>query len=142
MGYREKNLLKVFLLAGVGVLACALAGALCGCGSNDTQVSRQDKKPAATASARPLVKEVLRDKNPTVFEAPRVLKQTDPGTIEEVPPVRPGERGITQAEMETRARAADDERLDPSRIEVVPPIKPGERGLTQEELSSKAAVGG
>ncbi len=121
MGYREKNLLKVFLLAGVGVLACALAGALCGCGSNDTQpVSRQDKKPAATASARPLVKEVLRDKNPTVVEAPRVLEQTDPRTIEAFPPVRPGERGLTQAEMEMRARAVTGaETLDSSRIEVV-----------------------
>jgi len=138
MGYRGNDMRQLLLLAGVGVLACALAGGLCGCGSDETQpVSRQDKKPEATEIAKPQVKEVLIKTNRGASSIPaQLLQRTDPGKIEVVPPARSGERGLTRAEL--NAKAGSTAPIDPASVEVVPPSKPGERGLTRAELKAMA----
>jgi len=58
----------------------------------------------------------------------------DPQDIEVAPPNKPGERGITQREID--AIRAKQEKIDPGDIEVMPPDKPGEKGITQRELDA------
>ncbi|MEA3359987.1 MAG: hypothetical protein U9R17_11370 [Thermodesulfobacteriota bacterium] len=61
-------------------------------------------------------------------------KQLDPGDIEVAPPKNPGERGLTQRELD--AIIAAQEKIDPGDIEVIPPEKPGDKGITQRELDA------
>jgi len=141
MGYRGKDMRQMLLLAGVGVLALALAGGISGCGSNDAQpqLSRQDKKPAATATARPQVKEVLPQGSPAAaLPQARLLERTDPDSIEVLPPSVPGGRGITLAEVKAAAAAAKP--VDPDLLEVLPPTVPGGRGITLSEAKAAAAA--
>ena len=62
----------------------------------------------------------------------------DPQDIEVIPPEKPGERGITQREID--AIRAMQKKIDPGDIEVIPPDKPGERGITQRELDAIIAM--
>ena len=64
-------------------------------------------------------------------------KKIDPLDIEVIPPQKPGERGITQREL--NAMMAQKAKVDPLDIEVIPPQKPGERGITQRELNAMMA---
>jgi|GEM_PF-2094497 len=64
------------------------------------------------------------------FDAPKLF---DPLDIEVIPPDRPGDRGITQRELDQILAKKD--KIDPLDIEVVPPNKPGEKGITQRELN-------
>jgi hypothetical protein len=139
MGYRGKDMRQILLLAWVGALSLSLAGAICGCGSNESQpVALQGKKPAATATTKPQAKEVPAKTHRGAFvpASQALLGRTDPGNIEVVPPAHPGERGMTTAEL--KAKAGTAAQMDPKRVEVVPPSRPGERGLTQAELMAKA----
>jgi hypothetical protein len=59
-------------------------------------------------------------------------KEVGPLDAEVIPPQKPGERGVTQRQLEAmRKRQAT---IDPLDIEVIPPQKPGERGVTQRQL--------
>jgi len=64
-------------------------------------------------------------------------KTIDPLNVEVIPPEVPGERGITQSEL--NSILASQGRLDPLDVEVIPPEVPGERGITQSELNSMLA---
>jgi len=57
----------------------------------------------------------------------------DPLDIEVVPPDRPGDKGITQREL--NQILAQRKKIDPLDLEVVPPDKPGEKAITQRELN-------
>ncbi len=57
----------------------------------------------------------------------------DPLDAEVVPPDIPGDRGITQREL--NQIVAQKNKIDPLDIEVVPPDNPGEKGITQRELN-------
>jgi len=64
----------------------------------------------------------------------RASKQpADPDTIEVIPPRKPGERGLTQKQVDALKPAAT---ADPDAIEVIPPRKPGEHGLTQKQVDA------
>ena len=121
-----------------GVLLCALAGAIFGCGSNESQpVTQQEKKSATTLSGKPQLKETILSGNRGA-SAPSVPLRggADLDKVEVLPPTRPGERGTTLAEV--KAKVATAQPVDPALIEVVPPKKPGERGLTRAELRAMA----
>jgi hypothetical protein len=54
--------------------------------------------------------------------------------LEVIPPDKPGERGITQRELD--AILASENKVDPLDVEVIPPQNIGERGVTQRELNA------
>ena len=140
MGYRGKNVRRFFLLAGVGVLACALAGALCGCGSNEPEpLSRQDKRSATTATARPQVKEILPKGSPAAsLPQARLLGREDLGPIPVFPPDKYGKPGPTLAEV--HAKAEMSRQVDPNLVHVFPPDELGNPGPTLAEVQAKAAA--
>ena len=135
MGCQKIRLLQILLRAGLGVLVCASAGALCGCGSNENPpLSRLDKKPAV--SAKPQVKEILPEPRPgATLPLPSSLGRPDANVMEVIPPDRPGGRGMTAAEVKARTPVAKP--LDAELIEVIPPAKPGGRGLTAGEVKAR-----
>lgn len=135
MGYRDKHVRQIMLLAGVGVLACSLAGALCGCGSDETQpVSLQGKKPAATATVKaPQVKEILQGSAATSMPQAQLPGRIDPGTILAFPPDASGNPGMTLAE----ARTAANEPVNPESV-MFPPDASGNPGLTLTEAKTAA----
>lgn len=51
--------------------------------------------------------------------------------MEIIPPSKPGERGVTQAQVDALKPTSN---IDRGAIELVPPSKPGERGLIQAQL--------
>ena len=59
-------------------------------------------------------------------------KAIAPDHVEVIPPQKPGERGITQRQLEEMKKRQAT--IDPLDIEVIPPQKPGERGITQRQL--------
>ena len=61
-------------------------------------------------------------------------KTIDQYSVEVIPPEVPGERGITQSEL--NSMLAIQGTVDPLDVEVVPPQIPGERGITQRELNA------
>ena len=63
-----------------------------------------------------------------------VHKEIDPLDHEVTPPIRPGERGITQREL--NAMQSLQKEIDPLDMEVTPPVRPGERGMTLRELNA------
>jgi hypothetical protein len=56
----------------------------------------------------------------------------DPLDIEIFPPNKPGEKGITQRELQKTQGVKKE--INPLDIEVLPPNKPGKKGMTQQEL--------
>ena len=54
--------------------------------------------------------------------------------LEVIPPDKPGERGVTQRELDVIL--AREKKIDPLDMEVIPPQNPGERGVTQRELNA------
>ena len=59
-------------------------------------------------------------------------KKIDPLDVEVTPPQEPGERGITQRELDEMNKSQAN--IDPRDLEVIPPQEPGGRGITQREL--------
>ena len=51
--------------------------------------------------------------------------------IEMIPPEKPGERGITQRELD--AIRSQQEKIDPLDLEVIPPTEPGGKGIIHSE---------
>ena len=137
MGFQNLVWPQILLRAWLGVLVCAFAGALWGCGSNENPpLSQQDKKPAV--SAKPQVKEIFPDSHPRAAASPEPLLsqpmgQPDPNMVEVIPPSTPGGRGVTAAEIKASAVKS----IDPRLLEVIPPDKPGTRGLTAAEVMAK-----
>ena len=61
-------------------------------------------------------------------------KEVGPEDVEVIPPRKPGERGVTQRQLEAMQKS--QKTIDPLDIEVIPPQKPGERGVTQRQLEA------
>jgi hypothetical protein len=61
-----------------------------------------------------------------------IAGSVDLRALEVIPPEAPGERGITQDELDTLV--ARDHVADLRDVEVIPPDEPGGRGVTQGEL--------
>ena len=59
-------------------------------------------------------------------------KKVDPLDVEVISPKSPGERGITQRELEESNKSQAT--IDPGDVEVIPPQEPGGRGITVREL--------
>lgn len=64
----------------------------------------------------------------------RIGKSTNPLDVEVIPPTVPGEKGITQSELDSII--AMQKKVDPLDVEVIPPTVPGQRGITQRELNA------
>jgi hypothetical protein len=54
--------------------------------------------------------------------------------LEIIPPDAPGERGVTQAELEEMLEKQQNQGLTASDLEVIPPVAPDGRGITQGEF--------
>jgi hypothetical protein len=68
------------------------------------------------------------------IEPDKNQKKIDPLDLEVIPPNNPGERGVTQREL--NAMMAGEPKIDPLDLEVIPPENPGEQGVTQRELNA------
>lgn len=166
MKYPKIGFQQYLLLAGIGLLLCTFAGAISGCGSNESpSSSRKDAKPAM--SAKPLVKEVRPESHPGApgaavsqillergqADAAQVIppeklddfikrgshaKPIDPELVEVIPPDNPSGRGMTAAEFKAAAPAAKP--IDPGHVEVFPPDNPGGRGMTVSEMDAANAI--
>ena len=68
------------------------------------------------------------------IEPDKIQKKIDPLDLEVIPPKNPGERGVTQREL--NAMKANEPKIAPLDLEVIPPNNPGERGVTQRELNA------
>ena len=66
-----------------------------------------------------------------------VRQTVDFRDLEVIPPDKPGERGVTQRELD--AILAREKQIDPLDVEVIPPMNPGEKGVTQRELNAMLA---
>ena len=58
----------------------------------------------------------------------------NPSDMEVIPPAVPGEKGITQSELDSIL--AMQKEVDPLDVEVIPPTVLGQRGITQRELNA------
>jgi len=134
MSGQKIGLPQTLLVALVGVLFCALASAICGCGSDSRPPSSwKDAKPAA--SEKPLVKEIRPGSNSgAALPQKPLLRQPEWKVTEVIPPDKPGGRGLTAAEVEAIAAKP----IDPELVQVIPPDKPGGRGLTAAEVRAAA----
>ena len=63
-----------------------------------------------------------------------IEKSINPSDVEVIPPEVPGEKGITQYELDSIL--AMQKAVDPLDVEVIPPTVPGQRGITQRELNA------
>ena len=63
-----------------------------------------------------------------------IEKSINPLDVEVIPPAVPGEKGITQSELDSIL--AMQKEVDPLDVEVIPPTVPGQRGITQRELNA------
>ena len=61
-------------------------------------------------------------------------EKVDPLDLEVIPPKSPGERGITQRELEESNKRQST--IDPGDLEVIPPDSPGGAGMTARELEA------
>jgi hypothetical protein len=57
-----------------------------------------------------------------------------PYEIEVLPPNKPGEKGVTMAEMAATQEQRKDLNINWNEMEVLPPSKPGEPGITLSEV--------
>ena len=96
-------------------------------GFNHTIVVDDSKKKVTLALYDPGV--TPRQQKDIVFTR---QKEVGPLDVEVIPPQKPGERGVTQRQLEAMKKS--QKTIDPLDIEVVPPQKPGERGVTQRQL--------
>jgi hypothetical protein len=60
-------------------------------------------------------------------------QEIDQRDLEVIPPEHPGEKGVTQAEIDAERALQGEAVLD---LEVIPPDRPGERGLTRREIEA------
>lgn len=63
--------------------------------------------------------------------------ELNPIDMEVIPSLRPGEPGITQAEIKALIKSSPSAEIDQGSFEVIPPPGPGEPGITQAKVEAQ-----